>query len=135
MGEWYEIARIPSLNKRHLSGVREDYRMNNDNRSFTVVTTAHNDRRSKPFSARGVITRPRGEIGGKLKASYFKPVTSAYNIFDVDNDYKYALVGTNNLNSLWVLSRDRSITPEIKLRFLRKATTMGFKTSRLIWCY
>jgi lipocalin len=35
----------------------------------------------------------------RLKVSFFKPFWAGYNVIDLDDDYKYALVAGNNLNT------------------------------------
>jgi apolipoprotein D and lipocalin family protein len=65
--------------------------------------------------------------------SFFKPIWASYNVIDIDEDYKYALVVGNNTNYLWILSREKTIPDSYKERFLAKAKSLGFKTENLIW--
>ena len=69
----------------------------------------------------------------RLKVSFFKPIWAGYNVIDLDDDYKYALVAGNNLDYLWILSREKTIPETFKQRFLEKAKALGYKTENLIW--
>jgi len=73
------------------------------------------------------------EHESRLKVSFFKPFWSGYNVIDIADDYKYALVAGKNLDYLWILSREKTIPENIKTRFLEKAKSVGYNTSRLIW--
>ena len=44
-----------------------------------------------------------------------------------------ALVAGNNLDYLWILSREKTIPETFKQRFLEKAKALGYKTENLIW--
>ena len=69
----------------------------------------------------------------ELKVSFFKPIWASYNVIDIDEDYKYALVAGNNLDYLWILSREKTIPTEYRERFLAKAKSIGYNTDQLIW--
>ena len=70
---------------------------------------------------------------GRLKVSFFKPFWSGYNVIDIDENYRYALVAGKNLKYLWILSRDTTIPDSYKNRFLQKAKQLGYDTDALIW--
>ncbi|MOA70708.1 Outer membrane lipoprotein Blc precursor [compost metagenome] len=54
-------------------------------------------------------------------------------MIDLDENYRYALVVGNNLDYLWILSREKTIPEDIKQRFLEKAKNLGYKTENLVW--
>lgn len=68
-----------------------------------------------------------------LKVSFFRPFYGGYNVIAIDPDYKYSLVCGNNLDYLWILSREKYIPEEIKSKYLDIAKGIGFDTGRLLW--
>lgn len=69
----------------------------------------------------------------RLKVSFFKPIWSGYNVIDLDDNYRYALVAGSSLDNLWILSRETTVPGDIKQRFLNTAERAGYDTGRLIW--
>jgi apolipoprotein D and lipocalin family protein len=68
-----------------------------------------------------------------LKVSFFGPFYAGYNVLALDDEYKYALVSGQNLDYLWILSRETTVPDDIKSDYLNLASKLGFDTSRLIW--
>ena len=57
-----------------------------------------------------------------------------YNIMEIDEDnYSYALVGSNTSDYLWLLSRTPTLLEEAILFLLTKAKERGYNTSMLKW--
>ena len=132
MGKWYEIARLPSRIEKGLSNLTETYSLNDDG-TMTVVTTAYNVKKEKWTELSGTIKFAGGEDVGMLKVSYLKPFYAAYNVLDIDPEYKYALVSSSGLDYLWILSRETTIPDDIKAKFLFTALAIGFATEKLEW--
>ncbi|MBC7873031.1 MAG: lipocalin family protein, partial [Ferruginibacter sp.] len=51
----------------------------------------------------------------------------------ISDPLKYALVAGASLKYLWILSRETTITDEVKQHYLHIANTLGYKTADLIW--
>lgn len=132
MGKWYELARFGSLIEKNLKNVTEDYAMDAEG-NIKVITTGYNYKKHKTVQASGKIKFVGAEDTGMLKVSYFGPFYASYNVIGIDDDYRYALVCTNNLEYLWVLSREATLPDEIKTRFINRAVGIGFDVSRLEW--
>ena len=69
----------------------------------------------------------------RLKVSFFLFFYSEYNILLLDEDYRYALVGSKSSDYLWILSRTPYIPDETKKAMLAEAVKLGYDTSKLIW--
>jgi apolipoprotein D and lipocalin family protein len=132
MGKWHELARFESRIEKDLKNVTEDYSMNADD-TIKVITTGYNYKKHKTVQASGKIKFTGDGDVGMLKVSYFGPFYVNYNVIDIDPDYRHALVCTNNLEYLWVLSRENKLPEEIKTRFINRAIGIGFDVSRLEW--
>ena len=68
-----------------------------------------------------------------LKVSFFLFFYSDYNILLLDEDYRYALVGSSSPEYLWILSREPYIPDDVKEVMLKEAVKLGYDTSKLIW--
>ena len=132
LGKWNEIARFDFRFEKNLNNVTATYsKMGNghikvDNKGYDYVK---NEWKQSIGEARFVKNKEIAE----LKVSFFKPIWAGYNVIDIDEDYKYALIAGNNLDYLWILSREKTIPAEYKQRFLAKAKSIGYKTDQLIW--
>lgn len=132
LGMWYEIARLPSRIEKNLNQLTEEYSLNPDG-TLKVITRAWHTKHCEWVLADGKIKFAGAKDVGMLKVSYFGPIYFAYNILDIDDDYKYAMVSTSNRDYLWLLSRETDIPTKIKKRFLTKALAIGFDIAALEW--
>lgn len=70
---------------------------------------------------------------GHLKVSFFGPFYGSYIIFALEDDYSAALVSSYNYDYLWILAREKDISPELLHRYLALAKQAGFDTNKLIY--
>lgn len=131
LGKWYEIARLDHSFERNMNNVTATYSKNEDN-SIKVENRGYNTRKNQWKAITGKAKFVHSSSEGRLKVSFFGPFYSGYNIIDLV-DYRYALIAGNNLNYLWILSREPKVSEEIKNRFLEKAKNIGYDTKQLIW--
>ena len=132
LGIWHEVARLPSIIEKDLHDVKEEYSRNPDG-TIKVITRAFNKVKNKPVEATGTIKARGSQTRGELKVAYFLPIFLDYNILDIDEHYKFALVSGSGMGYLWLLSRESSMPEEMKQRFLQKAVALGFDISQLDW--
>ncbi len=132
LGKWYEIARLDFKHERDLNNVTATYSLNEDktikvlNRGFNYVEKEwkQSTGKAKPYD------HPQE---GRLKVSFFGPFYSGYNVVALDQEYKYALVMGDDLDNMWLLSRDKTMPEEVKQRYLTIAKNAGYKTEDLVW--
>jgi len=132
MGLWNEIARLPNIIEKNLKDLTENYSLNEDG-SIKVITRAYHTQKNKVVEAEGTAKFVGAPTIGQLKVAYFLPVYLDYNVLDIDEDYRYALVAGSGLDYLWILSRDEDIPNDISTRFLQKATSLGFDVGQMEW--
>ncbi|MDN3551227.1 lipocalin family protein [Mucilaginibacter aquaedulcis] len=132
LGTWYEIARMDFKFEKNLSDVSATYSLNADG-TIRVDNKGYNYVQQKWKESIGKA-KPAEDAGtGRLKVSFFGPFYAGYNVIAVDPDYRYALVAGNKLNYLWLLSREKSITPAIQSAYLKQAQGLGYDFSKLVW--
>lgn len=132
LGTWYEIARLDYKYERHLTNVTATYAMNGGS-DIKVSNKGFNPDKQEWKENTGKAKFIGPPELARLKVSFFGPFYAGYNVIDVDEHYKHALVVGNNLHHIWILSRHTSIPADIKQRFLEKAASLGYDTNAFIW--
>ena len=114
MGKWFEIARFDHRFEHNLVGATVEYSFL-PNGDIEVVNSGY-----------------WGNFSGSFKRA--KGIAAEYNIMEIDEDnYSYALVGSNTSDYLWLLSRTPTLPEEAILFLLTKAKERGYNTSMLKW--
>jgi len=132
LGKWYEIARMDFKFEKNLKNVTATYSLNDDG-AIKVDNRGYNYVKNQWKESIGKAKFVKGSDEGRLKVSFFGPFYAGYNVIDIDPAYQYALIAGNNLDYLWILSRNKTIPEKVKLSYLQKAKSLGFKTEDLVW--
>ncbi len=132
LGKWFEIARLDFHWEKNLKNVTAHYSLNKDG-SIKVNNQGVNTVTGKNKQSIGKALFIGSEDEGALKVSFFGPFYSGYNVVKIDEDYKYALVFGENLDYMWILSREKSIPETIKNDYLGYAVQCGYATDNLVW--
>ncbi|RVU86654.1 lipocalin [Leucothrix sargassi] len=133
LGTWYEVARLDHSFERGLEKVSAQYSLN-PNGSVKVVNRGYSPAKKKWNEAVGKAKFVQDPTTGHLKVSFFGPFYGSYVVFELDKQgYEYAFVSGPDLSYLWLLSRKKTVSPEIKARFLEQAKEIGFDTAKLIF--
>jgi len=132
LGKWYEIARMDFRFERDLINTTANYSMNSDG-SIKIDNRGLNYKTKKWKQAIGKAKFVNKPDEARLKVSFFGPFYSGYNVIALDDKYKYALIAGQNLEYLWILSRETTIPEGTRKYYLKIAQDLGFKTNALIW--
>lgn len=132
LGKWYEIARLDFKYEKNLNNVTANY-SSGDQESIRVENRGYDVVKKEWKQSIGKAKFVGNPAEARLKVSFFGPFYAGYNVIAIDKDYKYALVAGNNLDYLWILSREQTIPDEVKADYLSKATNLGYKVANLIW--
>ena len=134
MGKWFEIARFDHRFEHNLVGATVEYSFL-PNGDIEVVNSGYWGNFSGSFKrAKGIAKITDPTCPSKLKVCFFMRFYAEYNIMEIDEDnYSYALVGSNTSDYLWLLSRTPTLPEEAILFLLTKAKERGYNTSMLKW--
>lgn len=132
LGTWYEVARMDFKFERDLKNVTATYSKNEDG-SIKVLNQGYDINTNERKQAEGKAKFVDLKDEAMLKVSFFGPFYAGYNVVALDKDYKYALVAGQDLDLMWILSREKSIPDTIKAEYLKIAEQIGYKTSELVW--
>lgn len=133
VGEWYEVARFDHRFERDLVGCTARYSVNEDG-TIKVLNAGYKDSFDGEYKeSEGKARRPDENVPGRLEVSFFAWFYSDYNVMELADDYRYALVGSKSDKYLWILSRTPELDPADKSYLLRQASARGYNTDDLIW--
>ncbi len=133
MGLWYEIARFNHSFERNLTGVTAEYRLQ-ENGKIQVINSGHKDSLNGELKrAKGKAKQPNPAEPGKLKVSFFLFFYADYYILELDQEYRWVLIGSSSRKYLWILSRTPHLPQEVLDGILKLARKHGYDTSKLIF--
>lgn len=132
LGKWYEIARFDFKFEKNLTNTTAEYAIN-ANGSISVLNRGFNTVSNEWKEAKGKAKFVNEDSIAMLKVSFFGPFYGGYNVIAIDEEYKYSLVCGNSFDYLWILSREKTIPDDIKIKYLNLAKSLGFDTDKLLW--
>ncbi len=132
LGKWYEIARLDFKFEKDLNNVTATYSLK-DNGKLRVDNRGYNYVKNEWKQSIGKAKLVKGPQVARLKVSFFGPFYAGYNVIAIDKDYRYALVAGNNLDYLWILSREKTIPEAVKADYLQQAKAIGYDVDHLVW--
>ena len=140
-GVWYEIARLPNKFQKDCAGdVSAQYTPRPDG-TLTVVNRCREAGKAKLKDAEGVArVAEEGKGSNSVLEVRFAPailsfldgVWGDYRILELDDKYRYALVGSNDRKYLWVLSRTKTLDDAVYKRLLRDAREQGYAVQSVV---
>jgi len=136
-GTWHEIARLPNAFQAGCRSSRACYTLRRD--GTMTIRNACVRRLGREASIEGTAEPVPGSSGARLRvrfegiAGLFPvPCEGNYWILALDDDYRYAMVGTPDRRFLWILARRPCLDPAILADLRRLACRLGFDTDRLV---
>ena len=130
MGTWYEIARLDHWFERDQENVTLTYSLEKDG-DIRIHTQALEKGKLEENWGWAKFTGARDV--GLLKISFFRPFYKPYLIFELDKNYQYAFLSSEDKKYLWFLARKKKVSSKLKKRFVQQAKKLGFNLDGLIW--
>jgi apolipoprotein D and lipocalin family protein len=131
-GRWYEIARYPNSFERDCVGVTADYTLREDGRVEVVNTCIESSLDGPERLIRGSARVVDETTNAKLKVTFFWPFEGDYWILELDQDYRYAVVGEPSRSTLWILSRTPQMDDATYQDIIAGLPAKGYDPARLI---
>jgi apolipoprotein D and lipocalin family protein len=136
VGKWYAISALPQSFTKKCVAQTADYGIKSSN-SITVLNTCiKKDGSIKTIEGQAVVTNANSNAELEVTFNNFWTklfrVKGDYNILKLEADYSVVLVGSNNLKSLWILSRTPYVSDDIKKEYLNYAKSLGFDVEKLV---
>jgi len=131
LGTWYEIARLDHKFERGLEGITANYALNKDG-TVKVTNSGVSVKTGKRKDAVGKAKFVGSNDTAHLKVSFFGPFYGSYVVYELDEEYQYALVAGPDRSYMWILSRSPQMDAEQYEGLLKIAKDNGFDTDALI---
>jgi lipocalin len=132
LGRWYEIARFQHRFEKSIVGATAEYGLREDGRIQVLNSGFKEDLNGAYASVKAVAWVPDAARPGALKVRFFGLFTSDYLIFGLDQEnYSWALVGSNTRDFLWFLARTPEISEELFSKMKDIARGQGYNLSGL----
>lgn len=132
LGTWYEIARYPHSFEKGLVGVTATYSMRKDGKIKVVNKGFKNRLTGKESISIGKAKIPNQNEPAKLKVSFFWFFYGDYFVMELDENYQWAVVGSDSNKYLWILSRTPQMKDETYKMLLNRIKARGYSSDKLI---
>lgn len=131
MGRWYEIARFENYFEKGMTHVTATYTLQSDGK-INVLSEGLKGGVLKKAYGKGKQPDPNNNPG-KLKVAFCWRFYADYYIFELDENYQYALVGSSSDKYLWILSRNKELSDIVRKDLIGKIKERGFDSSKLLF--
>lgn len=129
MGSWYEIARYEHSFEKGMTHVKANYSLLPDG-TIRVLNSGMKNGKKKEIE--GKARKKKGSnSNSKLEVSFFLWFYSDYFVFELDDNYQYAVIGSSSDKYLWILSRTPQLPQSTINDLLVKIKKRGYDTSKL----
>lgn len=130
-GTWYEIAKLPiKAEKKCLSDDTLLYALSDKANTFQIgdfCTVKGGDHDNINNSG-----KQDKQLDGKLKIRHWVLFHRPYWVLATDPNYNWALVGTPNHKSLWILARQATLPGDTYSQLQQTAAAQGFPVAKLV---
>lgn len=131
MGDWYVVANIPTYLERDAYNAVESYRLEHADRVATTFTFRKGgfDGPRKSYRATGfVLDRDSNAVWGM---QFLWPFRADYRIIHLDEGYRLTIIGREQRDYAWVMSRTPELTAADWLRVVDLLRAQGYDTAAL----
>jgi apolipoprotein D and lipocalin family protein len=130
-GKWYEIARYPAPFQKGCVSTTAEYTIRSDGKIRVVNRCRQDSLHGRQRSAEGVARVVNPQTNAKLKVCFFWPFEGDYWIIDLDDDYRWAVVGEPRRRYLWILSRTPTMAQDVYEDILSSLPARHYDANRL----
>jgi apolipoprotein D and lipocalin family protein len=131
LGTWYEIASYPQSFQEGCTATTASYSLRDDGKIDVLNRCRKGGLDGKIDEAKGRARVVDERSNAKLEVSFFGPFWGDYWIIDLDDEYRWAVVGHPSRDYLWILSREPRMEPEVYDGILVRLKEKHYDTSRL----
>jgi lipocalin len=131
LGTWYEIARFPHSFEKNLVGVTATYSLREDGMIKVLNEGYKNTLNGERSKAVGKAKIPNILEPGKLKVSFFWIFYADYFVLELDENYRYVMIGSSSDKYFWILSRTPQMEPAVYEMLLERARKRGYNLDKL----
>lgn len=126
-GDWYVIALIPTPFEKDAVWGIENYSLDDKGHIRVEYTFRKGsiDGKEKTMYQKGWIKNTETNADWRVQPLW--PLKMPYYILELDNDYTYTVVGTNNYKYLWIMSRESQMDATLIRSLFDRMEDRGFE--------
>ncbi|MBN2625646.1 MAG: lipocalin family protein [Spirochaetales bacterium] len=133
MGDWYVIGLIPTVFEKDIANGVENY----SRRENGEIRVRYSFRKKSPQGKEKVMFQ-RGWIvdsatNAEWEVSPLWPLRLPYYVLELGENYDYTVIGTNNFDYLWIMSRTPSIEESLLEDIIRRMEKRGYDRERILF--
>ena len=131
MGAWYVIASIPTVIETGAHNAIESYQLNADGSIATTFTFRAGgfDGPLKRYTPRGfVLDHGSNAVWGMR---FVWPFKADYRVIVLTDDYRHTVVGRQQRDYVWIMSRTPTMPPADYELILRQLANQGYDVARI----
>lgn len=133
LGTWYEIASYPQRFQEGCTATTATYSLRDDGKISVLNRCRKGGLDGELDEAQGRARVVDAQTNAKLEVSFFGPFWGDYWIIDLDEDYRWAVVGHPGRDYLWILAREPQLDEEVYAGILeRLREEHQYDTTRLV---
>lgn len=131
-GVWYEIAHNPWFPENNCYSMIADYKLleNNEIEVTNICRKYGFDGEISKITGKAWLVDPT--IKSKWEVQFIWPFTLDYWVVDLQEDYKYAVIGEPDKENIWILSRKPIMKKSLLVKIIKKIEMKGYDLSNLI---
>lgn len=130
-GTWYDIAHSPNFFQRNCVRSKAEYAVTSPT-SISVKNTCYKEKGGiSDIEGTAKIVDPAEPAKLKVRFNFF--ARGDYWIIDLDSDYQWAVVSGPEKKSLFILSRQAPMAPEVLEKILTSLKQKGFRTEEFVF--
>lgn len=133
LGTWYEIASYPQRFQEGCTATTATYTQGEKGQISVLNRCRKGGLDGELDEAQGRARVVDANTNAKLEVSFFGPFWGDYWIIDLDEDYRYAVVGHPGRDYLWILAREPQLDEEVSAGILERLREKHYDLSRLQW--
>ena len=131
-GIWYEIAHNPWFPENNCFSMIAHYKLIKDKMIEVTNICRKNgfDGEISKITGKAWLVDPT--INSKWEVQFIWPFTLDYWVIDLEEDYKYAVIGEPDKENIWILSRKPIMKKSLLVKIIKKTEMKGYDLSNLI---
>lgn len=136
-GKWYEIARYPNkFQKKCVGNTSANYTLKGENKVEVTNECLQKDGTTDKATGEAKIVDKTSNAKLEVRfapaiLSFIPGVWGDYWIVDLDENYRYSVVGDPKREYLWILSRTPELEEPTYQAILRRVEKLGFNPGKL----
>lgn len=131
MGDWHVIANIPYFAERNCFDSIESYALRDDGRidNWFRCRRGSADAPLKRVASALAKVEDR-QSNARWSVRFFGFISVKYLVLDLDEQYRWAVVGHPSRNYGWVLARDKELPQQTYAQVMGRLAQQGYDVSR-----